>query len=723
MKFDFVWLMKRMRETTQSGRSYFLVVLYIFQSFLTSCGNRSGDRGDAVALNGLAAADSPYLREHADNPVNWYEWGSEALQKAKTENKPIIISIGYASCHWCHVMEEESFMDTAVARVMNESFVSIKIDREQRPDIDQIYLNAAQLISGHAGWPLNAFALPDGRPFYAGTYFPKEQWLTLLRQVNDAYRNENPVVIKQAEALTTGVRNHDLITNPSDSATEVDQKAYVEAFNHWSAGLDFKDGGLLGAPKFPMPANWEYLLQYYVLTGNSKALEMVTTTLNRMAAGGIYDHLDGGFFRYSTDSEWRVPHFEKMLYDNAQLVSLYAHAFRLTKDPLYRKVVVETLSFVEKNMLTPEGGFYSSLNADSEGEEGKFYVWTKAQIIDVLETKGAELVSDYYNITDSGNWENGKNVLYTTGSPNDFAKANELTLEAWSGMLAEGREDLAAFRNKRTRPSTDDKVLTSWNALMLMAFTDGYLATGDTHYLAIALKNAVFLKKEMIRRDGSLWRNYKDEKGSIDGFLDDFALLAQALIQLYQVTFDIRWLHEARSLTDYAIDHFRDSKTGMFYYTSDGSEDLIARKMELTDHVIPASNSILCGVLFYLGEVYQEPSYTVQSKIMLNHILQRQEGSESLFYANWLRQSGWFAFQPYEVAVLGDRAAYVSRQLQEDYIPLAVFMGGAEENLPLLENKYVDGKTMIYICRNRVCRLPVEDVVKAREELKYPPRP
>lgn len=715
MKVDLVRLVGFEGET---ARSCLLVSLCLFQFvFLISCGNRSGDDGESGAQNRLAASDSPYLREHSDNPVNWYEWGSEALRKAKKENKPLIISIGYASCHWCHVMEEESFMDTAVARVMNENFISIKIDREQRPDIDQIYLNAAQLISGHAGWPLNAFALPDGRPFYAGTYFPKLQWLELLQQVSDAYEKDNPLVIKQAEAVTRGVQNHDLITTPSDSVTQVDRRAYMETFDHWSASLDFEEGGLLGEPKFPIPVNWEFLLQYHVLTGNEKALEVVNTTLYRMANGGIYDHLEGGFFRYSTDSEWRVPHFEKMLYDNAQLVSLYAHAYRLTKDPLYKKVAVEILLFVEKNMLAPDGGFYSSLNADSEGEEGKYYIWTKEEVTEILENKTAALVSDYYHITDAGNWEDGRNVLYTSGSSSDFAKQHNLTFGEWDEILMNARRDLVGSRNKRVRPSTDDKVLTSWNALMLMGCVDGYLATGDIHYLSIAQKNGLFLKKKMIQRDGALWRNYKDGKASIDGFLDDYALLAQAFIQLYQVTFDIEWLQTARSVTDYALHHFQDPGTGMFHYTSDRSGDLIARKMELTDQVIPSSNSILCGVLFHLGELYQDRSYTVQSKIMLNHILQRQPGSESLYYANWLRQAAWFAYEPYEVAVLGDRAAGVSRRLQENYIPLAVFMGGSVENLPLLENKYVDGKTIIYVCRNRVCRLPVEDVEIARGQL------
>lgn len=669
--------------------------------------------------NRLAAADSPYLREHADNPVQWHEWGREALEKAKAENKPLIISIGYASCHWCHVMEEESFMDTSVARLMNEHFVPIKVDREQRPDIDQIYLNAAELISGQAGWPLNAFALPDGRPFYAGTYFPKEQWMTLLRQINDTYREEYALIARQAEALTSGVQAHDLITTPGDSAAEVNKNRYAGVFDQWAPGLDFENGGLAGAPKFPMPASWEFVLQYHALTGDQKALGVVMTTLDRMAAGGIYDHLGGGFFRYSTDDAWRIPHFEKMLYDNAQLATLYAHAYRLTKKPLYRRIVVETLAFVEKELADETGGFfYSSLNADTEGEEGKFYVWKVEEFNDILGRGTAGLISQWYHATDSGNWEDRKNVLYTTEVSGDFARKNQLTEQEWEKLRMTAQQDLLAFRDGRIRPSRDEKVLTSWNALMLISFAEAFVATGDPHYLDLALKNAAFLEKTMIQPDGSVWRNYKDGKATIAGFLDDYALLAQAFVQLYQVTFDVRWLVKARAVADFAIRHFKDDKSGLFYYTSDRSEDLVARKMELADNVIPSSNSVLAGVLFHLGELYQQPSYTDQGRIMVDQILRNREGSETLFYANWLRQAAWYAYQPYEVAVLGDRAREVNAALQKDYFPLAIFLGGEQEHLPLLENKYVEGKTIIYVCRNRICRLPVEDVASAREQLK-----
>lgn len=709
--------MRSKRESFFGWRDTFFTLLFSFPFFLlTNCGR--DPRGEmTTSLNRLAGADSPYLREHADNPVDWYEWGQEALQKASAENKPLIISVGYASCHWCHVMEEESFMDTAVARIMNENFVSIKIDREQRPDIDQIYLNAAQLISGNAGWPLNAFALPDGRPFYAATYFPKEQWIVLLRQVTEAYNKENTQVVQQAEAVTRGVESHELIISPPDSAGHVDQQSYVNIFDRWTPALDFEYGGLSGAPKFPLPVNWEFLLQYHALTGSEKALEHVVTTLDRMAAGGIYDRLAGGFFRYSTDGEWRVPHFEKMLYDNAQLASLYAHAYTLTKKPLYKRIVTETIAFVEKELMADDGAFYSSLNADSGGEEGAFYVWTKNEIIRALEGDAPALIIDYYNVTDSGNWEKAKNVLYATVRSDDFARQHALAEGEWERRLNKAHGRLLEARNKRTRPSTDDKVLTSWNALMMTACIDAYTATGGRHYLEMALKNAAFLEEKMVRPDGGLWRNYRDGKASIDGFLDDYAFLAQAFVQLYQVTFNIHWLETARAVTGFATEHFQDQKTGMFYYTSDRSEDLIVRKMGIADQEMPSSNSVMAGVLFTLGELYQKPSYTAQSKVMLNHILNSRDETETLFYANWLRQAGWFAFRPFEVAVLGADATSVSLQLRKNFLPLAIFAGGSEENLPLLENKYVEGRTMIYVCRNRVCRLPVEDVAKALGQL------
>jgi uncharacterized protein len=666
--------------------------------------------------NQLANARSPYLQSHADNPVNWHEWSEDAQEKARTQDKPLIISIGYSSCHWCHVMEEESFMDTTVARIMNENFICIKVDREERPDVDQIYVSAAQLLSGNGGWPLNAFALPDGKPFYAGTYFTKDQWIKLLMQVIDAYKNDNPTVVKQADELTKGIQTQELFTTFADSTQAFQEQFYREIFSKWSSGLDEQYGGLAGAPKFPMPVIWEFILQYYHLTGNKRALKLVTTTLDKMAYGGLHDQVGGGFSRYSTDENWKVPHFEKMLYDNAQLVSLYAHAYQVTKDPLYSNVVESTTEFIERELTSPEGGFFSSLNADSEGEEGRFYVWTKREIENILDSMTAELFIDYYSIKEAGNWENGKNILYVQTPPEKFLKQHNLSPAAWSEILHEGQTKLMAMRSKRIRPETDDKILTSWNALMLIGYIDAYLATGEQHYLEMALKNASFLEVHVLSKEKSLWRSYKGTTAGIDAFLDDYALLSKAFIRLYQATFDIHWLEKARSICDHAVKHFRDPASGMFYYTSDLSKELIVRKMEVADNVIPSSNSVMADVLFHLGEYYQSSTYAQMSNGMLHQV------SENIlsgpFYANWARLRGIVTFKPFEVAVVGTAALEKSKQLQQHYIPLAIFMGGSIENLPLLENKYVDGETLIYVCRNRVCKLPVRELNAAIQQLK-----
>jgi uncharacterized protein YyaL (SSP411 family) len=694
-----------------------LVFLCLAVIVLTDCtqGKRKGQGQNA--LNRLQFASSPYLKEHADNPVDWYEWGNDALEKAKRENKPLLISIGYSSCHWCHVMEEESFMDTAVARIMNENFVSIKIDREERPDIDQIYLNAAQLISGNSGWPLNAFALPDGKPFYAATYFPKEQWIAILKQLKDAYIKDNGNVIKQARALTEGIRAGEVIVTIADSVGRYSKTAYNDIVNKWQPHFDYTSGGLAGAPKFPMPALWEFLLQAHHLTNDKKAIEIVTITLDEMAKGGIYDQLRGGFSRYSTDANWKVPHFEKMLYDNGQLVSLYAHAYQVTKHSRYAEVVHETLEFIKNELTSPEGGFYSSVNADSEGEEGKFYVWTQDEIANTLDSGLAKLIFDYYQIADTGNWENKKNILHTKFLDKDYAAKKGVNLSQFKESLSKAKQQLLSVRNKRMRPSTDDKILVSWNALMMRGYVDAYLATRRDEYLETALKNATFLEKNLMRSGGKLWRNFKDGKGNTDAFLDDYALLSRALIQLYQATFDIHWLEVARTVTEYAVKNFRDEASGMFYYTSHDAEDLVVRKMELWDNVMPSSTSVMAEVLFLLGEYYSSPSFSQMSSIMLNHMRSKME-TDSPFYAQWAALMGMVAYQPYEVAIVGDNAVERARQMMTNYNPTAIFMGGGEENLPLLKNKMVSNRTIIYVCRNRICKMPSEVVEEAMAQLR-----
>jgi uncharacterized protein YyaL (SSP411 family) len=577
-------------------------------------------------------------------------------------------------------------------------------------------MNAAQLLTGSGGWPLNAFALPDGRPFYAGTYFPREQWLQVLEQLNRAYLQQHDKVVEQAELLTKGIRAEELIETKPDAEAAFSKATYKETYENWQSYIDYELGGYSHAPKFPLPVGWEFLLQYHYLTGDAKALEAVSTTLDQMAMGGIYDQVGGGFARYSTDKFWKVPHFEKMLYDNGQLVSLYAHAYQLTGEPLYKEVIEETLGFIEREMTNPDGGFYASLNADSEGEEGKFYVWKQEEMESLFDAPMAKLLSDYFGVKKRGNWEHGKNILHRKQTKEVFGQEHQMTVAELDQLLRKAKETLLQERNKRIRPSTDDKILTSWNALMLKGYVDAFHATGNPHYLEVARRNARFLDKHMLQKDGSLWRNYKDGKSSIEAFLDDYALLADAYIALYQATLEQEWLQKAKAITDYTLANFYDEQSGLFYYTSGKSEALVARKREMTDNVIPASNSVMAHNLYRLGEYFYTESYIDKASIMLNQVAEEVPAGGP-YYANWARLMGVMTYGPFEIAVMGEEAVAKSHQMQQHYLPTALFMGGEEEHLPLLENKGVEESTLIYVCRNKTCKLPVKEVKAALKQI------
>jgi len=666
--------------------------------------------------NALINETSPYLLQHANNPVNWHPWGEEALKKAQEEEKLVIVSIGYAACHWCHVMEHESFEDSAVAAYMNEHFVSIKVDREERPDVDQIYMNAAQLLTGRGGWPLNAVALPDGRPFFAGTYLPKDQWMQVLRKLVETYQEDSSRISTIAAQVTEGIRTIDQV-EVTDTEKEYSSQTLDDLFATWEPQLDKKWGGNKGAPKFPMPVNLEYLLQYHYYSNNDTAKEAVLTTLNRMALGGLYDHLGGGFARYSTDTQWMVPHFEKMLYDNAQLVSVYSHAFQLTKDSLYQQRVYETLDFIEREMTSPEGAFFSSLDADSEGEEGKFYVWTAAEIDSVL-GNDAELFKAYYNITSEGNWEEGKNILYPQQRIADFAQSEDIALSDFENELKQAQDKLLTARSQRTRPGLDDKVLTAWNALMLNGYVDAYRAFGDDRFLKTALENAQFLQENVVSDDFSVTRNYKDGKTTIPGFLDDYAFLITAYINLYQATFDESWLYTARSLTDYVLTHFSDPDAPLLFYTSDAHESLIARQKEINDNVIPGSNSQMANNLWQLGLLFTDSQYSDKAKAMVDAVTSSLTEYPQ-FYANWATLLTRIIHEPYEVAIVGNNFQATRSRLDQQYLPNVLFLGGnTEGTLALLENKLVEGQTTIYVCQNKVCQLPVTQFEEALQQIR-----
>ncbi len=664
--------------------------------------------------NKLANESSPYLLQHAHNPVNWYPWGDEALAKAKKENKLIIISVGYAACHWCHVMEHESFEDEEVAKYMNDNFVAIKIDREERPDIDQIYMNAIQLLTGSGGWPLNAITLPDGRPIYGGTYFAKKDWLAMLKKVKQFVDESPEKAEQQAKGLTEEINNSELIFKAKETSvfknSDLDQ-----IFSVWEEKIDTKDGGRNNVPKFPMPIGYQFLLQYNYLSKNKKALEAVTTTLDKMADGGIYDQIGGGFARYSTDGIWKVPHFEKMTYDNAQLVSLYASAYQATKKPYYKTIVYETLAFVARELTYNKEAFYSSLDADSEGEEGKFYVWTKEELMPILKDD-YNLFADYYSITEKGNWEHS-NILYKQKSDSEIAKKYNLSEAELQEKIKAIKPILLAERAKKVRPGLDDKILTAWNGLMLKGYVDAYRVFDEPKFLDTAIKNAEFILKNCKKSDYRLNRNFKDGKSSINGFLDDYAFTIEAFIALYQATFDEKWLNEAHEFLKYTMIHFYDSESGMFFYTSDVDPSLIARKMEISDNVISSSNSQMAKNLFLLGKYFYQDDYIHTSEKMLSNVKQNVLAGHT-FYANWSMLMAWFVNEPHDVAIVGDDYLQKRKEFDQHYLPNSFLSGSKKDTqLALLKNKYVNGQTTIYVCKKRVCQYPQTDVGKALEQI------
>ncbi len=673
--------------------------------------------------NQLIHETSPYLLQHAHNPVNWYAWHDEALQKAKDENKLILISIGYSSCHWCHVMEHESFEDDSVANLMNENFVCIKVDREERPDIDQVYMQAVQLMAGQGGWPLNCFTLPDGKPFFGGTYFPKQNWMSILTQLAEMWKKEPERMKKYAAELTEGIKNSELIKLENTGDENFFSKDDLHsAYKSWSSSFDNKEGGPDRAPKFPIPNNYEFLLRYYYHTDNKECLNHVLLTLDKMAFGGIYDHLGGGFARYSTDKSWKVPHFEKMLYDNAQLVSLYSYAYQLTRNPLYKKVVYETFKFIEREMSSPEKGFYSALDADSEGEEGKFYVWKKDELEKLLSDK-AKLFFETYNVNDYGYWEHDNYILIRKENDETIAAKNNLTVQQLNNTIDECKRILLNERDKRIRPGSDDKILASWNALMIKACCDAYDVFNEEKFLSAAINANDFIEKYLTKKDDTLIHSTHPKKlnsKTVEGntFLEDYSFTIEALIALYQSTFNAKYLTRANELMKYAITHFMDNKTGMFYFTSDSDTSLIHRKMETEDNVIPASNSSIAKSLFLLGYYFENNQYSEQSKKMLTAVKKYFEKYPTSF-SNWGLLAINHLYPFHEIVITGKDAEEKRKEINRNFIPNKLIAGRTTESkMPLLQNRFNNNSTLIYVCVNHVCLLPVENVEEAVKQIK-----
>jgi len=668
--------------------------------------------------NRLIKESSPYLQQHANNPVDWYPWGAEALLKAQQENKLIVVSIGYSACHWCHVMEHESFEDKEVADIMNKHFVCIKVDREERPDVDQVYMTAVQLMTGQGGWPLNCICLPDQRPVYGGTYFRKEDWKNLLLNLAAFWQQKPSEAVAYAEKLTNGVKEAETISF-SDNTFRYSKQDLEEIFDQWKKTFDLSEGGYNPAPKFLMPNNWKFLLSYAHLMKDKDAQDFVHLTLLKMACGGIYDQIGGGFARYSVDAHWHIPHFEKMLYDNAQLISLYSEAYQYYKDPLFRDIVYQTLGWASRELSSGLGGFYSALDADSEGMEGKFYTYSRKELESLL-GEDAALFCAYYGVTEQGNWaEEETNVLFRQNNEEELAGEYKLTLPELDKLISKCKDTVFRHREKRIRPGLDNKILASWNGLMLRGLTDAYRAFGDPDFLEAAVLNARFLTESMVNAGGKLKRVYKGPSADSDyspAFLDDYAFVIDGLTSLYEVTFDESWLLHARELTEYVLKNFYDAGSGMFYFTSQGDAALIARKHEILDNVIPSSNSAMALNLYRIGHFFDLQAYIKQAEQMLADVFP-QIKSYGRAHSNWAMLLFYKIFGLYEIAITGQHADAKRRMLEEHFIPNKIILGGVSGTLPLLEDKWRAGTT-IFICREKTCQLPVTETEDAIKQLR-----
>lgn len=697
--------------------------LFLLISLLLWNCKSQGDTDMHTYTNDLIHETSPYLLQHAHNPVDWKPWNEETLALAKKEQKLILVSIGYSSCHWCHVMEHESFEDSIVANYMNTHFINIKVDREERPDVDNVYMTAVELMTGRTGgWPLNAITLPDGRPIWGGTYFPKEDWMHSLEQVASTFKENPNTLVEFADKLASGIKTRDIVT-PNPNKPTFTEETTAASIDTWSSYWDTRKGGLNIAPKFMMPNNYHFLLRYAHQTQNKELLEYVNTTLTQIAYGGVNDHVGGGFARYSTDKNWHIPHFEKMLYDNAQLVSLYSDAYLVTKNELYKETVYETLAYVAREMTTPEGSFYSALDADSltdegELEEGAYYVWTKEQLTSIIK-EDFDLFTAYYNINNYGKWEKDNYVLIRKDSDIDFIKEHELTIDSFKEKQSQWKKDLLRFReSNKEKPRLDDKILTGWNGLMAKGYIDAYRVFNDQKFLDIALKNANFIVDNMLRKDGGLNRNYKNGRSTINGYLEDYASTIDTFIALFEVTTDVAWLERAKALTDYTLVHFQDKKNSMLFFTSDQDPDLISRNTEYIDKVIPSSNSMMAKNIFTLSHYYFDKTYTQAAATMLNNIQPEIDKSPTAF-SNWLDLHLNYTKPYYELVVVGPKAKEVLTELNSFYLPNKLIAASTiESSQEIFEGRYLEGKTLIYVCVNNACKLPVRTVEEALKLIK-----
>lgn len=673
--------------------------------------------------NRLINETSPYLLQHANNPVDWYPWSEEALQEAQREDKPIFLSIGYAACHWCHVMEHESFEDAATAARLNENFVSIKVDREERPDLDSIYMSAVVALTGQGGWPMSLFLTPEGVPFYGGTYFPNSRrynmpaFTDVLAAIADAWKNRRDEIKASGTQILQAIQSSDLLTTQD---APLDPHTLVQAVTNIHQSFDSVNGGWGHAPKFPQPMTIEFLIRRYVATQDVRLLKMITQTLDAMARGGVYDQLGGGFHRYSTDATWLVPHFEKMLYDNALLARVYLHAWQITHNDVYRRIAEQTLDYVGREMTDPRGGFYSTQDADSEGHEGKFYVWSSEEIRVVL-SDAAPLFLDAYGVTERGHFE-GKNILHLTRDLDVLAAMHHLSQAEIAKQLETGRQKLFAVREHRIKPARDEKVLTAWNGLMLAAFAEAARALQRADYRAMAERNANFVLGELRAANARLRRSWKQGEARLNGYLEDYANLAEGLLALYETTFDARWFIAARELADAMLAHFADAQFG-FFDTSDDHETLVTRPKDVQDNAVPSGNAMAATVLQKLGAFTGDTRYVDAAQRALESV-QPAMKSAPLGFAQWLSALEFALGQPKEIAIIGtpDEARTLLDVVFRNYHPnqvVAVRQPGNASPIPLLEGRTpLNGRATGYVCRNLTCQLPVTDADALARQLE-----
>ncbi|MCG9971524.1 thioredoxin domain-containing protein [Gramella sp. YB25] len=670
--------------------------------------------------NDLINESSPYLLQHAHNPVNWQAWNDASLDLAKENNKLLLISVGYSACHWCHVMEHESFEDEEVAKVMNSNYICIKVDREERPDIDQVYMNAVQVMTGMGGWPMNVVALPDGRPVWGGTYFRKEQWKNALQQIAHLYKTQPEKLEEYASKLESGLKQIQII-QPSSQEEDFQKDFFNPLLEKWNRSFDLQNGGNKGAPKFMMPNNYEFLIRYAFQNSDKKLMDHCLHTLNKISWGGVFDPVEGGFSRYSVDEKWHVPHFEKMLYDNAQLVQLYSKAYKITKNEWFREVVERTLDFIHSEMTDPSGAFYSALDADSEDEkgnkeEGAYYVWTKEELKSIL-PEDFELFSDFYNINNYGKWEANKYVLIRTKTLNEISTQFGISEEELNKKRETWHNKLRAARKKRKKPGLDDKSLTSWNAMMITGYTEAYKTFQQKKHIEAAKKNAEFILNEQSQENGMLLHTYKNGKSTINGYLEDYAFTIEAFLNLYETTFEAEFLERCVKLTEIVFEDFEDSESGLFFFTSKKDRELVTKTIEISDNVIPASNSVMAKNLFKLGKLIGKPEYVRKSKDMLQ-TLREKIPEHPQYHSNWLELMLNFTHPFYEIAVTGKNYSDITYDFQSEFLPNTIIAAtDSPSDLSLLRDRFVKDKKLIYVCEDGSCQLPLSSKTEAIQQI------